>query len=125
MSSSIKRPAGPIEPRLIGIRRDPHARPELAFGEVRTARVVAAGPARLGMPLQERVGRAGVMDVIEDGDVIEGGQPGPVPAIAHRGVGASQRGRQDRLPGPSDQPGGTRTGLWVRALSRAALDMPA
>ncbi len=64
-----------IEPHLIAVRRDLHAHPELAFEEVRTAGVVAAELARLGIPFQEKVGRTGVVGTIE------GGRPGPVLAI--------------------------------------------
>ena len=64
-----------IEPGLIAIRRDLHAHPELAFEEVRTAGVVAAELARLGIPHTERVGRTGVVGTVA------GGRPGPVLAI--------------------------------------------
>jgi amidohydrolase len=64
-----------IAPRLVGIRRDIHAHPELAFEEVRTAGIVAAELARLGIPHRTGVGRTGVLGVIE------GGRPGPTLAI--------------------------------------------
>ena len=64
-----------IEPRLIEIRRDIHAHPELAFEEVRTAGIVAAELARMGIPHRTGVGRTGVLGVIE------GGRPGPTLAI--------------------------------------------
>ena len=64
-----------IEPQLIAIRRDIHAHPELGFEEVRTAGVVAAELARLGIPHQAGIGRTGVVGLIE------GGRPGPVLAI--------------------------------------------
>jgi amidohydrolase len=64
-----------ILPRLIEIRRDIHAHPELAFQEVRTAGIVAAELARLGIPHRTQVGRTGVLGVIE------GGRPGPTLAI--------------------------------------------
>ena len=71
------------EAGLIAVRRDIHAHPELAFQEVRTAGVVAAELARLGVPFQTGVGSTGVVGTIE------GGRPGPTIAI---------RGDMDALP---------------------------
>jgi amidohydrolase len=67
--------AAAIAPRLVGIRRDLHAHPELAFEETRTAGVVAAELARLAIPHRTGIGRTGVLGVIE------GGRPGPTLAI--------------------------------------------
>ncbi len=64
-----------IEAGLIEVRRDLHAHPELAFEEVRTAGIVAAELRRLGISVQEGVGRTGVVGTIE------GGRPGPTLAI--------------------------------------------
>ena len=64
-----------IEPRLVALRRDIHAHPELAFEEVRTAGIVAAELARLGIAHRTGVGRTGVLGVIE------GARPGPTLAI--------------------------------------------
>ena len=64
-----------IEPHLIAVRRDLHAHPELAFEEVRTAGVVAAELARLGIPFEERVGVTGVVGTIA------GGRAGPTLVI--------------------------------------------
>lgn len=64
-----------IEPRLVALRRDIHAHPELAFEEVRTAGIVAAELARLGIAHRTGVGRTGVLGIIE------GGRPGPTLAI--------------------------------------------
>jgi amidohydrolase len=64
-----------IEPGLIEIRRDIHAHPELGFEEVRTAGVVAAELARLGIPHTTGIGKTGVVGLIQ------GGRPGPVLAI--------------------------------------------
>lgn len=74
-----------IEPRLIEIRRDIHAHPELGFEEVRTAGIVAAELARLGIPHTTGVGRTGVVGLIE------GGRPGPTLLI---------RADMDALPMP-------------------------
>ena len=73
--TAIEEATRAIEPHLIAIRRDLHAHPELAFEEVRTAGIVAGELARLGIPLQEKVGRTGVVGTIT------GGRPGPVLAI--------------------------------------------
>ncbi|WP_135466439.1 M20 metallopeptidase family protein [Crenalkalicoccus roseus] len=71
----IRDAAAALEPRLIALRRDIHAHPELAFEETRTAGIVAAELARLGIPHRTGVGRTGVLGVIE------GGRPGPTLAI--------------------------------------------
>jgi amidohydrolase len=78
---------GAIEARLVEIRRDIHAHPELAFEEVRTAGVVAAELVRLGIPHRTGIGRTGVVGVIE------GGRPGPTLAI---------RADMDALPMPEE-----------------------
>ncbi|MBN9045468.1 MAG: amidohydrolase [Rhizobiales bacterium] len=59
------------EKRLIEIRRDIHAHPEIGFEVERTAGVVARELARLGIEHRTGVGRTGVVGYIE------GGQPGP------------------------------------------------
>jgi len=60
---------------LTAIRRDLHANPELAFEEHRTAGIVAAELARLGIPHRTGIGRTGVLGIIE------GGLPGPTLAL--------------------------------------------
>lgn len=64
-----------IEAQLIATRRDIHAHPELGFEEVRTAGIVAAELARLGIAHRTGVGRTGVLAEIK------GGRPGPTLAI--------------------------------------------
>jgi amidohydrolase len=71
----IREATAAIEPRLVELRRDIHAHPELAFEETRTAGIVAAELARLGIAHRTGIGRTGVLGVIE------GGQPGPTLAI--------------------------------------------
>ena len=71
----IRDAAAALEPRLVALRRDIHAHPELAFEEVRTAAVVAAELARLGIAHRTGLGRTGVLGVVE------GGRPGPTLAI--------------------------------------------
>jgi len=81
----IREATAAIEPHLIEIRRDIHAHPELGFEEVRTAGIVAAELARIGIPHRTGVGRTGVVGLIE------GGRPGPTLLI---------RADMDALPMP-------------------------
>ena len=71
----IRSAAAALEPRLVSLRRDIHAHPELAFEETRTAGIVAAELARLGIPHRTGVGGTGVLGFIE------GGRPGPTLAV--------------------------------------------
>ncbi len=73
--AAIAAHAAALEPQLVAIRRDLHAHPELAFTETRTAGVVAAELARLGILHRTGVGGTGVVGRIE------GGAPGPTLAI--------------------------------------------
>jgi amidohydrolase len=73
--SAIAAATKDVEARLIEVRRDLHAHPELAFEEVRTAGVVAAELARLGIPHRTGIGRTGVVGTIT------GSRPGPTLAI--------------------------------------------
>ncbi len=75
LAQAIRQTTARIEARLIEIRRDIHAHPELAFEEVRTAGIVAAELTRLGIKHRTGVGGTGVVGVIE------GGRPGPTLAI--------------------------------------------
>ena len=74
-SRRIRDAAEALQPALVAIRRDIHAHPELAFEETRTAGIVAAELARLGIPHRTGVGRTGVLGVVE------GARPGPTLAI--------------------------------------------
>jgi amidohydrolase len=71
----IRAATAAIEPQLVALRRDLHAHPELAFEEIRTAGIVAAELARLGIPHRTGIGRTGVVGTIA------GGRPGPTLAI--------------------------------------------
>ncbi len=64
-AARIRDAAAAQEARLVAIRRDLHAHPELAFEEHRTAAIVAAELARLGIPHRTGVGGTGVVGVIE------------------------------------------------------------
>jgi amidohydrolase len=74
-ATRIRDAAAALEERLVAIRRDIHAHPELAFEETRTAGIVAAELARMGIPHRTKVGGTGVLGVIE------GGRPGRTLAI--------------------------------------------
>lgn len=71
IKTAIDAITGEIEPRLIELRRDIHAHPELAFEEVRTAGVVADELAKLGIEHKTGIGKTGVVGYIK------GGKPGP------------------------------------------------
>jgi amidohydrolase len=75
IQTAIRDLVAAAEPRMIALRRDIHAHPELSFEEVRTAGVVAGELERLGIPHRTGVGRLGVVGLIE------GGRPGPVLAM--------------------------------------------
>ncbi len=72
-----------MEPALIAMRRDLHARPELSRQETRTAAFVAAEFRRLGLEVREGIGGTGVAGILR------GGKPGPLIAL---------RGDMDALP---------------------------
>ena len=61
-------------PGLTAIYRDLHQHPELAFREVRSARIMADAARAAGFTVTENVGRTGVVAVLENG-------PGPVVMI--------------------------------------------
>lgn len=61
-------------PSLMEIYRDLHANPELSFQEFRTSAKLAAEARRLGFAVTEKVGKTGVVAVMENG-------PGPVVMI--------------------------------------------
>ena len=67
--------AAGLQTAMVATRRDLHAHPELAFTETRTAGVVAAELARMGIPHRTGVGRTGVVGTIQ------GGAPGPTLVI--------------------------------------------
>jgi len=71
----IREAAARLAPGLIAIRRDIHAQPELAFQETRTAGIVGAELARLGIAHRTGLGRTGIVAEIA------GGRPGPLLAI--------------------------------------------
>ncbi len=68
---AIRDATAAIAPQLVEIRRDIHRVPELAFQETRTAGIVAAELARLGIAHRTGLGITGVVGEIT------GGRPGP------------------------------------------------
>ena len=58
-------------PELMTLYRDLHANPELSMQEVRTPAKLAAEARKLGFKITEKVGKTGVVAVMENG-------PGPV-----------------------------------------------
>lgn len=96
--SAIAEAAREAEAGLVAIRRSIHAHPELAFEEVRTASIVSAELARLGIPHRTGVGRTGVVGTIE------GGRPGPTLAI-RADMDALPIGEQTGLPFASELDG--------------------
>ena len=61
--------------RVIALRRDIHAHPELAFEERETANRVQAFLTERGIPFRSGIGGTGIVAVLE------GGKPGPTVAI--------------------------------------------
>ena len=56
-----------LQPRIAALRRDLHAHPELAFGEHRTADVVAAHLESIGVEVHRGIARTGVVGVLRGG----------------------------------------------------------
>lgn len=73
MGSPFLEKANELRHEMVALRRDLHQHPELAFQEVRTARVVAEELARLGFNVQTGVGKTGVvgfLDGVSDGPTL-------------------------------------------------------
>ena len=96
--SAIAGQAAALEQHLVAIRRDLHAHPELGFQEVRTAGVVAAELARLGIAHRTGIGVTGVVGTIP------GAQPGPT-LVIRADMDALPIAEQTRLPYASTTPG--------------------
>jgi amidohydrolase len=56
-----------IQEELVSIRRDLHAHPEIAFNEIRTARVVREKLEQLGIEVIPEVGVTGVIGILRGG----------------------------------------------------------
>lgn len=57
-----------IAPKIVALRRDLHAHPELAFAETRTAEVVAKRLAELGIEVHRGIAQTGIVGVLRQGD---------------------------------------------------------
>jgi amidohydrolase len=75
LEQEIYQRAAQIEHKMIAWRRDIHQYPELGEQETRTAGLVAAHLAKLGLEVKTGVGRTGVVAILK------GGRPGPVVAL--------------------------------------------
>nr|WP_235832192.1 amidohydrolase [Aquirufa rosea] len=75
LKSSINQKAQAIESKTIAWRRDFHEHPELGNNEIRTASIIAAHLRSLGIEVQEKVAKTGVVGILK------GGKPGPVVAL--------------------------------------------
>ncbi len=71
LMAKISQAADQIESRCIEWRRDFHQNPELSNNEFRTAKIIAAHLRSLGIEVQEKVGKTGVVGVLK------GDKPGP------------------------------------------------
>jgi amidohydrolase len=65
MTPNIRPEIMKLKDSIIATRRDIHKHPELAFEEVRTAKIVAERLESLGISIQENVGKTGVVGVLE------------------------------------------------------------
>jgi amidohydrolase len=75
LEQEIRQRAVQIESRLIAWRRDIHEHPELGEQETRTAGLVSAHLAKLGLEVKTGVGGTGIVAILK------GGNPGPVVAL--------------------------------------------
>lgn len=71
----ISAAADKIEPKVISWRRDIHEHPELGNSEIRTSELIAKHLQSLGIEVQTKVAKTGVVGVLK------GGRPGPVVAL--------------------------------------------
>lgn len=75
LRANIESRARQLETKLVGLRRDFHAHPELGNREQRTAAIVAAHLRELGLEVRTGIARTGVVAVLH------GGKPGRVVAL--------------------------------------------
>lgn len=97
-SAMIEDLVRPLEARLIEIRRDIHAHPEIGFDTVRTAALVVDELRALGLDPQTGIGRSGVVATIH------GARPGPC-VILRADMDALPIAEQTGLPFASSIPG--------------------
>ncbi|MCS7207757.1 MAG: hypothetical protein NZ951_07495 [Dehalococcoidia bacterium] len=70
-----RRAVADLKEEIVSLRRDLHMHPETAFTEERTAALIARRLRGLGYTVREKVGRTGVVALLETGE------PGPTLAI--------------------------------------------
>ena len=75
MIDQIKSAADDIFGRIVGLRRQIHRKPELAFEEHETAKLVAETLREFDLEVQTGVARTGIVATLQ------GGRPGPVTAV--------------------------------------------
>jgi amidohydrolase len=85
--------------KIVAIRRDLHAHPELGFQEFRTARVVAEELSALGYEVVTGVGKTGVVGLLT------GGQPGERTALLRFDMDALPIHEENDVPYRSQTPG--------------------
>ncbi len=71
LTGYIKQAAGQIESKCIAWRHDLHEHPELGNREIRTAKIIADHLRSLGLEVQEKLGKTGVVGLLK------GAKPGP------------------------------------------------
>ena len=75
LKEKVAASADKIEAKCIAWRRQIHENPELGNREFNTAKLIAAHLKSLGIEVQERVGKTGVVGLLK------GGKPGPCIAL--------------------------------------------
>ncbi|MEZ4656701.1 MAG: amidohydrolase [Caldilineaceae bacterium] len=98
---TLKQEAEALFPQLVAWRRDFHAHPELGFQEVRTAGIVAAHLAGLGLEVSTGIGKTGVVAMVESDDA-----PADAPTVMLRfDMDALPIHEATGLPFQSENPG--------------------
>jgi len=87
-----------LRQKLIDIRREIHQHPELKYAETRTAKKVAEHLRAIGLNVQERVGKTGVVGLLETG------RPGPT-VLLRADMDALPVQEENEVPYRSQQPG--------------------
>ena len=75
MTTTLADEAAALAPRIVALRRDFHAHPELAFKETRTAGIIAERLGALGLEVRTSVGQTGVVGLLR------GARPGKTVAL--------------------------------------------
>lgn len=68
LKNKIKKKIKEIEKEIVSIRRDIHAHPELGFEEVRTAALVADYLENLGLKVEKKIAKTGVLGILKGTD---------------------------------------------------------